>query len=53
MEEGRSREGNGGSPLRDLWLLYEWKNVSQENPKDEVLLEYNGDRLCGLYEELP
>ena len=25
----------------------------QENPKEGVLLEYNGDQLCGLCEELP
>ena len=28
-------------------------NVSQENPKDKVLLEYDGDQLCGLCEKLP
>nr|XP_023914303.1 uncharacterized protein LOC112025850 [Quercus suber] len=32
--------------------VHQWKNVSQENPKDGVILEYNGDRLCGLCEEL-
>ena len=29
------------------------ENVSQENPKDRLLLEYDGDQLCGLCEELP
>ena len=43
---------NGRSALRDLWPSYEWKNVSQENPKDRVLLEYNGDQLGGLCENL-
>ena len=28
------------------------ENVSQENPKDGVLLEYDRDRLCGLCEKL-
>ena len=41
-------EGNGRSSSRDLWPSNEWENVSQENPKDRVLLEYNGDQLCGL-----
>ena len=53
LEEGRSREGNGRSSSRDLWPSFEWENVSQENPKDGVLLEYNGDRLSGLCEEFP
>ena len=28
---------------RDLWSSHEWENVSQKDPKDEILLEYNGN----------
>jgi len=53
LEIRRGREGNGRGLSRNLWPSHEWEDVSQENPKDGVLLEYNGDRLCGLCEKLP
>ena len=52
LEEGSSQESNGKNSSRDLWPSYERENVSQENPKDGVLLEYDRDRLCGLCEKL-
>ena len=52
-KERRSGKSYGGNSPRDLWSLYEWKDVSQEDHKDRVLLEHDGNWLCGLCEELP
>ena len=52
-KERRSQKSYRRSSSRDLWSSYEWENVSQEDLKDRVLLEHDGDRLCRFCEELP
>ena len=36
----------------DLHFSHEWENVSLKDPKNGILLEYDGNQLCRLCEEL-
>ena len=53
LEERKNRKSQGRSSSKELWSSHERENISQKDPKDGVLLEYDGDWLCRLCEELP